>query len=294
MKRRPHPKLLSAGLDLSFACLLVLSAAYADGLRIPEISPERSARLGEELAEARRSGEYRQALSKVRSLLRAFPDRPEYLQAEAELLEELENYRGAAAAWEAFWIAAPLPAEACPNIGRDYERAGLAARAVEAHRRCSALDARRPDLLFYLGLAFEHNGRDADAERLYLQSLSFSSDYSDALLGLARLRMRRDRRGEAETLVRRVLARSPRNADALFCAANLARDAGDLAGAESYLKSAILAAPSYADLYRALARVQERRSDPHGALQTYEALLELSPDDKPALQRLALLRNRER
>jgi tetratricopeptide (TPR) repeat protein len=188
--------------------------------------------------------------------LRAFPDRPEYLRAEAELLSELGRPARAAASWEAFMRSAPLPIEACPGLGKAYEAAGEIDRSLEAHRRCLALDPTQSDLRLFLAISLEHRERFEEAERLYRETLADSPSYQDARTGLARVLLRRDRLDEARQEISAVLAARPADADALFAAGLIAEKRGDLAQAKVFLKQAIAANPSYDEPIQALSRLE--------------------------------------
>ncbi|MFA6030703.1 MAG: tetratricopeptide repeat protein [Elusimicrobiota bacterium] len=280
--------------DLAAAALLFFSASAAGGLHPRTLSEPRARALAEKLDEGRRDGEPLKVLSAARALLRAFPDRPEYLQAEADALSLLGRPGAAAASWEEYLASAPRPTEACPALGKAYEAAGRLEKALDAHRRCMKLDPTNPDFGFYVGLADERLGREEDAEKAYLEVLSARPENTDSRIGLARLRQRQKRYSEADALLRAVLSTSPDNADALITAALVARDSGRRAEAKAYLRKAILHSPSYQDPYRILGRMQEQDGESADALRTWEALLSLAPEDRALQRKVELLRGGRR
>ncbi|MFA6318361.1 MAG: tetratricopeptide repeat protein [Elusimicrobiota bacterium] len=271
---------------LSALCIVGWAAASATRLKLPGLPAEEAREVADRFEEHRRTGEFRSALSGVRRLLKSYPDRPEYLQAEAELLTQLGDSAGAAASWEAFMAVAPFPADACPHIGLAYDRSRSVAKALDAHRRCYETDPTNGDLASSYAAALTTADRFAEAERIYEQILKRWPGYTDALIGLLRLKFKQDRSAEVASLLSSMLKAGKRTTDVLAVAARLARERGDRPAAKAYLAEAIQVAPDYPDLYRELAELQDADRDWPEAIKTYRALLAVAPGDARARKRL--------
>lgn len=253
---------------LASLCLsagLFWSAGSADGTRRPALTAEAIRALLDEAGAARQSGRPRDGVVAADKLLRVSPREPRYLALKAELLGLAGDARAEAAAWEDYAAVAPFPTEACPALGRAYERAGDAARGLEAHRRCLSWDPGKADLKLWYGRALEGAGRAAEAEPLYHDILETSPRYSDAALFLGRIRLRRDDVAGAAQLIEPVLARAPKNPDALLFGALLERRRGRPDKAKELLRRGIELSPDYADLHLVLAGILEGQGDAAGA-----------------------------
>lgn len=269
-------------------CILLAAlwwtAGWASGMRVPSMTPDGARLLLDGMDESRRTADHAAMLRDARRLLRAFPDRPEYLATEAEALHELGDFRGEAAAWEAYILVAPFPRDACPQLGRAYAEVREAGKALDAHRRCLSFDPGQPDLQLYLANALMQRGESREAEELYARILESHPGYGDALIALARLRMGQGRVEDARALLARV-ENAGSNPDALYAESVLLETSGDRKGAQVPLRQAIRVSPAYADLYKRLARLLMEDGDKAAALEVYESLLQVAPDDEEALRR---------
>ncbi|HAH06637.1 MAG TPA: hypothetical protein DCM05_08955 [Elusimicrobia bacterium] len=278
------------GLRLALLAAAAWTASAAAGIRLPSMSPASAAQTLERLEDARAEDEPRKALRQVRRLLRSFPERPEYLRAEAELLTQLRDMKGAAADWEEFLAVAPFPAEACPQLGRAYEALGLPERGLDAHRRCYELDEGKPDPMLFYALALSGHRRYDEAEKLFQRILEISPGYTDARVGLIRVKIEQNRLEEAEKLLPETLRiAGGKSADALLTASMVAEKRGERERGRAYLRDALKVSPSYTDLYRRLGRLCEQDGLKDEAKKVYASLLEIQPSDAPARRRLRTL-----
>src|SRR5206468_4245265 len=78
------------------------------------------------------------------------------------------------------------------RLGQAYRLAGRLDQALASHRRCLELDPTKTDLMLYVGLELEQQGRTQDAELFFRRILDKVPDYGDALMGLARIAFARD------------------------------------------------------------------------------------------------------
>lgn len=259
------------------AAVLFWTAGTATGERPARLSPEKAKALWAQAREAQEAGEPARALGLVQKLLRFAPDNPHYIEAQAQAYAGLDDYAKEAASWEIFITVTPTPTNACPQLGRAYQKLGRAEQAVAAHRRCLALNPSQPDLHLFLALALERSGEAAEAKAHYEQVLRLAPGYQDARLGLARILRREGAGAEAQRLVEEVLKAQPGSVDALLAGAQSAEAAGRLDRAHAMLSAAVEKSPDYADLYRILARVCAKQKDEPCARQARAALSRLEP-----------------
>lgn len=271
---------LAAGGSLALAGLLWWTAASADPARPAPLDAPDAARLWEEAVTRRDAAELDASLRAIGRLLAAFPHEPRYLSFEAETLERAGRPLEAARSWELYVKSAPFPTEACPSLGKDYAAAGLADAALDAHRRCLALDPTKTDLMVYLAGALMRAGRDAEAAEVYAQAARRSPDDPDATLGAARLALKREDAASAETAVEPILKANPDNSDVLVVAAQVAFAKKDDARARTLLLHAAEVSPRYTDVFRLLLRAQNALGDAEGAAKTRRSLAELEELEK--------------
>lgn len=261
---RRLPARAAAG-SLACAAALWWTASGTDLARRPALSPEAARGLWEQALASRGEGRLDASLRSLGALLAAYPGEPRYLGLQAEVLELSRRPLDAARSWELFLKVAPFPTDACPAIGRDYEKAGLPARGLDADRRCLALDPSKPDLMVSYALALERDGRGDEAEPLLKEALRQDSKDADAAVALARLLLNRKDLDGADEILRGMLALHPDDSDVLLMAARAREERGDLKAARGYLETAVRSSPGYADVRRVLARVLAKSGDDDGA-----------------------------
>jgi len=271
---------MKAALAINLALILAVywTGVMASGDHLPRLSPETARALEEGYEEHWEAEDAKAALKPLLRLLAANPDNHNYLSRQAKVYHELKDFKREAGAWELYMTVAPDPTDACQALGRAYKAMGLAEKAVQAYERCFSIDSTQSDLKFFLAHANERRDR-VKAERLYLEILAESPGYSDAALGLARIRLSQNRDAEAEKLILTVLQKSKNNSDALLSWAYIADRKGDREQAKARVQQAIAASPAYADLYRVLGQWYERDKDAAGALRVYTTLKELEPQN---------------
>ncbi|MBI5630230.1 MAG: tetratricopeptide repeat protein [Elusimicrobia bacterium] len=242
----------------------LLALFYAVVYRAPEsrsLPPEKLRETLKALALAEAKEEHRKVLELSRFLLRRYPDNDRYIFKEASALDRLDP-GGAAASWERYFQISPDPVDACPALGDSYERSGRGDFALDAHRRCLALQPRNTDLIFYLAHFLERHRKFDEAEALYRRGLALSAEYADMRLGLARIAFRRDRDlSSARRWVGEVLAVSPDQADALVLSARLDLYRREFARARKTLEKGLALHPKYLEFYWGLAAVWRELGD---------------------------------
>ena len=266
----------------------------APGGRKSGLSPEKARALQDESAVMRRYGNWARALPPTQQLHEAYPESHIYIQELAEIYHHLSRYREEAAMWEAFWMRAPLPIEACPQIGDAYQSQGLAKQAIGVLERCLAVEPESPDQMFYLAHTLERNGEIERAAALYAHGLAVRPGDPDLTIGLARLRLRQGKYAECRALAGSVIERTPNNPDALLVLGLLSTREGRRTEARNYLERGVRAADGYADLHLALANLAEQDANLEAAIYQYRRVAELDKNNSAVVERLRMLERAHR
>ena len=191
-------------------------------------------------------------------------------------------------------MRAPLPIEACPQIGDSYQNQGLAKQAIGALERCLTLEPESPEQMFYLAHTLERNGEIERAAALYAHGLTVRPEDPDLTIGLARVRLRQGKYAECRALASSVVGRLPNNPDALLVLGLLSVREGHRVEARNYLERGVHAADGYADLHLALANLAEQDANLDVAIYQYRRVAELDKNNNEVLQRLQMLERARR
>ncbi|MGE0813224.1 MAG: tetratricopeptide repeat protein [Vicinamibacterales bacterium] len=222
-------------------------------------------------------GQLQQALEPTRALTERFPNQHVYLWRLAQIHHGLEQTADEAAALELFMERAPLPAEACPQIGQAYRRLGQFDKALSAFERCFESDSRNPELAFFVGLGNEWLTRFDTAAEFYARAIAMATVHYDSATGLARLRLHTNRLAEALALASGVLAAKPDHVDALLVAGLAEQRSGHPREARGYLEKAVTLAPDYFDIQVALGILDMGDAHPAEARVRFETARRLDP-----------------
>ena len=250
----------AATLWLFYWVLLVHSARSPDATS-PGLSAAEFQRLLEQSRELLHAHQYKGALDLVLRLHHADPGNQLHLFDLATIYGNLGRPEDEARYWEMFFERAPLPIEACPQIGLAYQKQSKIDEALHAFERCLALDSTNADSLFFLAHALERKGDFTRAVDLYKRGLTIAPNYIDLRIGLARVALRQGHSKEARDMSLQVLQRSVDNVDALLVAGLASWRTGDRAAARAHLERGARIAPGDADFQvalRDLAREEHR------------------------------------
>lgn len=169
------------------AAALGFTAAAPLSFAPAALSPERAGVIRAELDEDFASARWGEALFNVQRLLKSFPEDSVFLQREAEIYARLGDFWAESAAYELALAISPTPTENCPAIGRSYAKQGLQEKALDADRRCLALEPCNCELQLFYALALERGGRYDEARKGFEATLALAPNYPDAKDGLKRL-----------------------------------------------------------------------------------------------------------
>lgn len=177
----------SAAVWAALAAALGFTAASPLSFAPASLSPEKAGGIRAELDDDFVNARWGEALFNVQRLLKSFPEDSIYLQREAEIYARLGDSRAESAAYELALALSPTPTENCPAIGRSYAKQGLKEKALDADRRCLALEPTNCDLQLIYALALERSGRYDEAREGFEAALALAPGYADAMDGLKRL-----------------------------------------------------------------------------------------------------------
>jgi len=200
---------------------------------------------------------YEQALPPMIRLNRAFPENHIYIEELANTYASLGRFADESRMWEQYLQYAPVPSEACPQIGIAYDNQSRPDAAENAFQRCYQAEPNADNILYYAH-ALERKGDYARAGDLYRQGLKRAPNYPDLRLGLARIDLFQGRRAEALQRALAVLDRSPDNVDGLLVAGMACARLGEVRRAREYLQHGLRLSPNYRDLQIALAGLPGR------------------------------------
>jgi len=190
-------------------------------------------------------------------LHQADPANPTYLNDLATTYGKLGRTSEEVRYWEMFFERAPLPIEACPQIGLAYQKLARTDEAVHAFERCLALDSANSDSLFYLAHAHERKGEFTRAADLYKRGLVIAPDYLDLRIGLARVELNLGQPQLAREMSLQVLRQFAGNSDALLVAGLACWRSGDRAAARGYLEKGAKLSGNSSDFQVALAGLSQ-------------------------------------
>ncbi|HEY3927965.1 MAG TPA: tetratricopeptide repeat protein [Candidatus Koribacter sp.] len=267
-------------LVIAFIGLMYRSRLFSGEKRIV-LSQEESHKLEEQSKSLLEQKKYEEALQPTSTLNKAYPENHIYLGRLADIYDHLGRYADEARAWEKYMDHAPVPIEACPAIGQAYWKQGdkFEDQAVNAYRRCLAIDPKNTDSIFYLGHALEMSGNRVEAAVQYQNGLSISPGYVDLQLGLARCLVRLDKPDDAKKLADKIIAAHPDSSGAYLVLGMLYLHQEHYPEARKYLTDGLKISETDPDFHLLLARVAQETNDSAEELRQYNRLVELKPND---------------
>lgn len=223
------------------------------------------------------SGRWKDALEPTKALVERFPGQHVYLRRLAETYNRLERPQDEVETWELFMDRAPLPAEACPDVGNAYRRMGKYDKALSAFERCFQSDTKNAELAFFVGLANEWLTRFGPAQEYYERAIAMATSHLDSEVGLARLRLHRNQLAEALSRAQVVLQKSPTHVDALLVAGLAEQRAGHRHEARVHLERAAKLSEDYFDVHLALGVLDYSEASYQAARKRFEIAEKLDP-----------------
>ena len=269
-----------------FGNLAVQSTVDIQGV-VPsaQLTPEESRQLLEQSTVLRRQAKYEEALVPILRLHRAYPENQIYIDHLATLYGQLGRHKDEAEYWEKYLQRAPVPVEACPQIGKAYEKQGLARKAIDAYERCLAIEPENTDSIFFLAHALEMAKQFDRAAELYAGGATLAPEYHDMRVGLARVRLHQGRYDQARAAAGEVLEHSPNNVDAMLVLGLANWREGHRLEAKQFLERGVKLSQGYSDFYVALGGIAEQENNVQQAIQAYNRVLALEPGNQEIARR---------
>lgn len=207
------------------------------------------------------------------------------IRKQAQQAHAAQQFGEEAKLWQQLLDGSSLPQQACPAVGRAYERAGEMEAAIKAYEKCLSFEPGNVDWLVGFAHVEQTKGDFDRAAALYRQVLAKDAKNLDAQTGLALVALKQSHLREAETAARGVLEKSPNQTDALLIAGIVAWRESRLPDAERiFLRGAALD-DNRADFHAFLGRIAEAERRPQEALREYDKALSLDPSDAEIVER---------
>lgn len=209
---------------------------------------------------------------------------------EAEQAHIDQQFAEEARLWQEFMRTSPQPQQACPAIGKAYERIGDIGASIRAFGKCAALEPGNADILIPFAHALQAKSDFPRAAALYHQCLTKDPKNLDARTGLALIALRQNRLGAAAQAANDVLNIAPNNTDALLIAGIVSWRQGDLDNAERIFSKGVGLDDQRPDFHAFLGRIAEGQGHLQEALRQYDKVLALDPNDADTVERRDRLR----
>jgi tetratricopeptide (TPR) repeat protein len=182
---------------------------------------------------------------------------------------------------------APRSLQAWVNLGNAAQACGQQSQAAEAFTRARALPGCPPDVALRLGLALAELGRWPEAEEPLREYCKRDPDHREATLTLARLLANKGDIESATAITEAYYSRHRDDAEALFFKALLRRREGRAAEARDIYERLDRRHPRNTQILMALCEVCSDLSDAAASIAYARAILELEPQNVPALLALS-------
>ena len=204
---------------------------------------------------------------------------------DAEQAHSNRQFAEEARLWQEFMRKSPEPQQACPAIGKAYERIGDINASIRAYEKCAALEPDNPDILIPFAHALQGKSDFSRAAGLYHQCLVKNPKNMDARTGLALIALRQNRLSAAAEGANEVLHVAPDNTDALLIVGIVSWRQGDLQAAERIFSKGVGLDDKRPDFHAFLGRIAEAEQHPQEALRQYDKALAIDPNDSEITER---------
>lgn len=253
-------------------------SAPAAAAAVPQAaSPEEKSRI---LA-LQEQGDHGEAESLTRALTARFPDDSWGWRTLSSLLRSQFRFDEALEAVRTAIHATPEDPQAHFELGRVFDRLGLAGEAEASIRRALQLDPALAEAHNELGLLLERTNRPQEAETSYRRALALRPDWPAVVSNLAVALTYQGRLDEAEATFHRAIALQPENSATYVDLSTALRFHGKLDEAVAALRKAIALQPdngrahaNLAGILRDTNRLAEAEATLRGAIERYPLMTE--------------------
>ncbi len=263
---------------------------YREALRIDPACTEALFNLG--LA-CQREGRGQEALDFLLRAFRADPLQPDVHVALGEVLAGMGRTEDAKAHLQEALRLDPAGAEALTALGNILLREGRTEEAVNHYGEALKVRPGQPDILNNLGTALAHMGRTKTAVRYFEEALQARPDFSDA-----RENLEKSRRGllawqDAMRRMQQELKERPRDPVLLTRLGDGHAGQGDFEEAVARYRDALSARPDHVPALSGLALALTRIRDYAGAMEAFQTMRRLRPEDPRIAYNIACLHARQ-
>ncbi len=143
-----------------------------------------------------------------------------------------------------------------------------------------------------LGIALLDQFQYAESVAAFTEVIKLRHDYVDAYTNVGLTEIVWEKYGSARTAVRKALSLDPNNARALYYDGLLQRRAGNTTQEIADFNKVVQMFPQSRDARRELGITYYQQNNEHGALEQFEALQQIDPDDLTAHYNLSILYRR--
>ena len=143
-----------------------------------------------------------------------------------------------------------------------------------------------------LGISLIDEAQYAEAVAAFSEVVKLRPDYADAFINIGLTEIVWEKYGSARSAIRRALALDPNSARALYYDGLLQRRRGNTEREIADFKKAVEMYPESRDARRELGITYYQQKDEHAALEQFEALERIDPDDIAAHYNLSILYRR--
>ena len=233
-----------------------------------------------ELEQARtlsQQGQFHEAASICRAILKSQPDHVDTLMLSAEIAARESNPAQAIELYSRIMRLKPKYGLAHYKSGNVLKDCGQPEAALASYDRAIALDPRHADALCNRGVVLEHLSRWDEALASYNQAVAFNPGDAFAYYNRGTLLRRLGRSEEALASLKQAIAAKPDYAEAFFNCGTLLRELRRPDEALVCYEKAIEISPSFsfAHLRRGTLLGEMKQSD--AALASYDKAIELDP-----------------
>jgi tetratricopeptide (TPR) repeat protein len=144
----------------------------------------------------------------------------------------------------------------------------------------------------YLGIALLDQFQYAEAVEAFTEVIKLRYNYADAYTNVGLTEIAWEKYDSARTAIRKALTLDPNNARALYYDGLLQRRAGNTELEIADFRKVVEKFPQSRDARRELGIAYYQQNDEHGALEQFEALQKIDPDDLAAHYNLSILYRR--
>ncbi|NTV52729.1 MAG: tetratricopeptide repeat protein [Candidatus Firestonebacteria bacterium] len=215
------------------------------------------------------------------------PYEAQYDFAVGQIAEQNRDWAQAAAAYRRALRADPESLVLWQDLVEMLMQSGRAGQAVEEFRAALKKHEADPEWVFLMGEIADAAGNTVEAQHHYRRAVNSAHPTAAMFTALGVFLLDQAEEAEALVFLEKALALDPHARAARLAEVEAAIDREDYARARSVLLAALAADPDDEEWLFRLGKVEELSGREKSALQTYQRLLEIDPENPEARRALA-------